>query len=92
MEPWSYELRGRFDEGVFDSEVLRGNALGDPHRRPVWVYLPPGYDGTTTHYPSVYLIQGVTKQPIRKSTIRNRGWVFPSRASGPSFPWLVGPS
>ena len=63
MEPWSYELRGRFDEGVFDSEVLRGNALGDPHRRPVWVYLPPGYDdGTTTHYPSVYLIQGVTKQ------------------------------
>ena len=42
MEPWSYELAGRFDEHDFESEVLRGNPLGDPHVRPLWVYLPPG--------------------------------------------------
>ncbi len=29
---------------MFDSHVLRGNPLGDPHERPLWVYLPPGYD------------------------------------------------
>ena len=26
--------------------LLRGNPLGDPHERPLWVYLPPGYDDT----------------------------------------------
>ena len=44
MEPWSFDLRGRFEEGVIDSAALRGNVLGDPHERPLWVYLPPGYD------------------------------------------------
>ena len=29
---------------TIDSDVLRGNRLGDPHVRPLWVYLPPGYD------------------------------------------------
>jgi hypothetical protein len=37
MDPWSFELRGRFDEDVIDSRALRGNVLGDPHERPVWV-------------------------------------------------------
>jgi hypothetical protein len=44
MLPWSIDFRGRFDEIVFESEVLKGNGLGDPHQRPLWVYLPPGYD------------------------------------------------
>jgi hypothetical protein len=44
MLPWSIDFRGRFDEIVFESEVLKGNRLGDPHQRPLWVYLPPGYD------------------------------------------------
>ena len=44
MQPWSYELAGRFDEHTFESAVLEGNPLGDPHVRPLWVYLPPGYD------------------------------------------------
>ena len=30
----------------FESAVLRGNPLGDPATRPVWLYLPPGYDDT----------------------------------------------
>ncbi len=63
MLPWSVELRGRFDEHEVESEALRGNRLGDPHRRPLWVYLPPGYDDEPgRRYPSVYLIQGLTGQ------------------------------
>src|SRR5919201_2994015 len=63
MQPWSFEPRGRFDEAEFDSTVLRGNPLGDPHRRPVWVYVPPGYDDEAERrYPSIYVIQGLTGQ------------------------------
>jgi hypothetical protein len=63
MEPWSYDLAGRFDEHAFESEVLKGNALGDPHVRPLWVYVPPGYDDEPDRrYPSVWVIQGLTGQ------------------------------
>jgi hypothetical protein len=62
MEPWSYELAGRFDEHAFESEVLKDNALGDPHVRPLWVYVPPGYDDSDDRYPSIYVIQGLTGQ------------------------------
>jgi len=63
MEPWSYELAGRVEEHAFEREVLKGNPLGDPHLRPLWVYLPPGYDDDPEHrYPSVYVIQGLTGQ------------------------------
>lgn len=63
MEPWSRKPAGRFDEHVFESCALEGNALGDPHRRPLWIYTPPGYeDEPDRRYPSVYLIQGLTGQ------------------------------
>src|SRR2546423_13086842 len=63
MLPWSIDFVGRFDEHVFESEVLKDNPLGDPHRRPLWVYVPPGYDDEPERrYPSVYLIQGLTGQ------------------------------
>jgi Putative esterase len=63
VEPWGTELRGRLDEHVFESEALVGNALGDPHRRPLWVYVPPGYDDDhERRYPTVYVIQGLTGQ------------------------------
>jgi S-formylglutathione hydrolase FrmB len=65
MLPWSAELAGRLDEQVITSELLRGNPLGDPHERPVWVYLPPGYDDDPDRrYPSVYVIQGYTGQVV----------------------------
>jgi S-formylglutathione hydrolase FrmB len=61
MLPWSADLAGRIDEQVITSELLRGNPLGDPHERPLWVYLPPGYeDEPARAYPSVYVIQGYT--------------------------------
>jgi len=57
--PWSADLAGRIDEQVIGSELLRGNPLGDPHERPLPVYLPPGYDDEPDRrYPSVYLLQG----------------------------------
>jgi pimeloyl-ACP methyl ester carboxylesterase len=63
MLPWSTDMRGRFDEHVIESELLRGNPLGDPHVRPLWVYVPPGYDDDTERrYPSIYLLQGLTGQ------------------------------
>jgi Putative esterase len=63
MEPWSYDLAGRFDEHAFESEVLKDNPLGDPHVRPLWVYVPPGYDDEQDkRYPSIWVIQGLTGQ------------------------------
>jgi len=63
VEPWGKEPAGRMEELVFESQVLRGNPLGDPPDRPLWVYLPPGYeDEPDRRYPSVYMIQGLTGQ------------------------------
>jgi S-formylglutathione hydrolase FrmB len=60
MEPWGRDMRGRLDEHELESEALRGNPLGDPHRRPLWVYTPPGAaDGPL---PALFLIQGHTGQ------------------------------
>lgn len=61
MLPWSGELAGHVEHARIDSQLLRDNPLGDPAQRPIWVYLPPGYDdGGATRYPSVYVIQGYT--------------------------------
>ena len=61
--PWARPPAGRFDEHHFESEVLKGNRLGDPHVRPLCVYVPPGYDAQTgRRYPSIYIIQGLTGQ------------------------------
>jgi hypothetical protein len=63
MEPWSYEWRGHLDEHVIESDVLKGNPLGDPHVRPLWVHVPPGYDDDLEkRYCTVYAIQGMTGQ------------------------------
>src|SRR5438874_13098119 len=63
MYPWSIEFRGRYEERIFESEVLKDNPLGDPYKRPLWVYLPPGYDEELARrYPSIYMIQGLTGQ------------------------------
>lgn len=61
--PWGHTWKGRLHEHVIDSEALAGNPLGDPHRRPLWVYTPPDYDDDPARrFPSIYLIQGLTGQ------------------------------
>jgi len=62
MFPWSFETAGRFEEVVFESAVLKGNRLGDPFQRPLWIYLPPGYDESEKRYPTIYMLQGFTGQ------------------------------
>lgn len=52
-------LRGRV--GCLDhvSQVLRDNPWGDPARRDVWIYTPPGYDAEPERrYPVVLLLPG----------------------------------
>lgn len=61
MLPWSAELVGRVDEHVIESSLLEGNPLGDPHQRPLLVYLPPEYgQEEDRRFPTVYVIQGYT--------------------------------
>jgi S-formylglutathione hydrolase FrmB len=62
MEPWSRSFAGRVEELEIESEALRDNPLGDPHVRPLLVYVPPGYDEPERRYPSLYVIQGLTGQ------------------------------
>src|SRR5262249_44290764 len=63
MLPWSAELAGRLDQHVITSARLAGNPLGDPAERPLWIYVPPGYDDEPhRRYPSVYVVQGFTGQ------------------------------
>ena len=60
--PWERKLTGRFEQLVVESELLAGNPLGDPARRPLYVYLPPGYGESSRRYPTIYVIQGYTGQ------------------------------
>ncbi|GAA1007024.1 enterochelin esterase [Acrocarpospora pleiomorpha] len=55
-------MSGRVEKVTIVSEELRGNALGDPYERPLWIYLPPGYDDTDARYPSIYVLQGYSGQ------------------------------
>jgi S-formylglutathione hydrolase FrmB len=95
MLPWSGDLAGTLNEHVIDSSLLRGNPLGDPHERPLWVYTPPGYSADSDRrYPSVYVIQGYTGQltmwrnrtPFRQPFTETADAVF---ASGEAPPAIV---
>lgn len=54
--PWERPLAGTVERLVVESELLAGNPLGDPARRPLYVYVPPGAD--SVELPSVYVLQG----------------------------------
>jgi S-formylglutathione hydrolase FrmB len=61
--PWDSDWHGRLEQRTLESDALRGNPLGDPHVRPVYVYVPPGYDEEADRrYPAVYVLQGLTGQ------------------------------
>ena len=61
--PWERPLAGSLDRLVVSSELLEGNPLGDPPRRPLWVYRPPGVElDHPVELPTVYVIQGFTGQ------------------------------
>lgn len=53
------EARGRVVMERIESDVLRGNPLGDPHVRTVPVYLPPSYDREPQRrFPVVFVLSG----------------------------------
>ena len=62
--PWDRELSGALDRLTVHSEVLESNPLGDPARRPLYVYRPPGTapGDAGTRLPVVYVLQGFTGQ------------------------------
>ncbi len=60
--PWSRQLAGALDVLTVQSELLAGNPLGDPARRPLYVYRSPGILRDERPVPAVYVIQGFTGQ------------------------------
>ena len=76
---------------VVESEVLADNPLGDPARRPLYVYVPPGVDEADEHA-SVYVIQGFTGQldmwlnrfPFEPTVIERLDEVFASGGCPPA--------
>src|SRR5918992_327216 len=61
--PWERPVHGTLDRLVVESDVLAGNPLGDPSRRPLYVYRPPGVEPDHPRpLPSVYVIMGYTGQ------------------------------
>ncbi|NOY92048.1 MAG: esterase family protein [Deltaproteobacteria bacterium] len=50
-------LHGQLERLVIESRLLSGNPLGDPHRRELFVYTPPGY-GDGGRYPLVMMLAG----------------------------------
>src|SRR6185503_17496757 len=52
---------GRLIELKVPAPSLKGNLLGDPAEQSIAVYLPPGYDtSSTARYPTLYLLHGYT--------------------------------
>ncbi len=52
-------FEGRGELCVVESDLLRGNPLGDPHQRELAVYLPPGHQRSNP-LPVIYLLAGFT--------------------------------
>ena len=90
MLPWDGDLAGRLDRRTVESALLRDNPLGDPHERPLWVYVPPGYDDGGDRYPAVYVLQGYTghvsmwanRMPFRQPFVETADAVFAGGAPG----------
>ena len=61
--PWDRPLAGMLDRITVHSELLEGNPLGDPPRRPLYVYRSPGAIAPgRERFPSVYMLQGYSGQ------------------------------
>jgi S-formylglutathione hydrolase FrmB len=60
--PWDRPLAGTLDRLTVESELLADNPLGDPARRPLYVYRSPGAMTGDQRLPSVYVIQGYSGQ------------------------------
>jgi S-formylglutathione hydrolase FrmB len=87
--PWARPLGGVLDQLVVESDALAENPLGDPARRPLYVYRPPGIElDHPKGLPTVYIIQGYTGQidmwlsrsPLEPTMIERVDAMFSARA------------
>ena len=62
-----------------ESRHLADNLLGDPSERDVYVYLPPGYEGSDRRYPTAYLLHALGDSAATMVTPATDGprWVAP---------------
>src|ERR1700733_15299964 len=61
--PWDRPLAGSLERLVVEAQVLAANRVGDPSRRPLYVFPPPGVPPENDpRLPCVYVIQGFTGQ------------------------------
>ena len=72
----SARLTGRWRELPFESAALKGNPLGDPHERPVYVWTPEAGG----RHPVIFVLQGFMGM--------GPAW-FNIRPFEPSFPEVV---
>jgi S-formylglutathione hydrolase FrmB len=77
-QPWP---DGQLTVVEFDSRVLAGNPLGDPHRRRFPVWLPPGYSSSTRkrRYPVLFDLTGYTGSGWSHTNWRNFDENVPDR-------------
>jgi hypothetical protein len=71
---------------TFTSDALRGNALGDPHERPLHVWSP---EDTSRGYPSVYVIQGMTGMADAWFNVEPWSVSYPDRIAALDPPAIV---
>ena len=64
---------------LLESSHLAGNLLGDPSERDLFVYLPPGYDGSDRRYPTAYLLHayGQTAEQVVTPDTDGQRWSPP---------------
>lgn len=83
------------------SQVLDGNALGDPHHRKLAVWLPPQYDETLStsrakgkgrHFPVLYDLVGFMGSGLSHINWRNFEENIPERAARLIFEGKMGPT
>ncbi|MBV8245177.1 MAG: hypothetical protein JOZ38_04575 [Candidatus Eremiobacteraeota bacterium] len=67
------QLQGDLRIDWIESPALENNPLGDPHVRPVAVYLPPEYDPQSSQrYPVLYCLHGYTGSVA--ALVSSRAW------------------
>ncbi len=71
-------LRGRVSETWVEARALRGNLLGDPSRRCVRVYVPPGSEGST-RFPLLVYLASFTNSGLKMTSWKAFGENFPQR-------------
>ncbi len=79
LRPSAPHQRGRVECLSHQSLLLEGNPLGDPARRDLHVYLPPGYGESGQLYPVLWSLAAYTSAGPAHVAWRNHGETLPQR-------------